>query len=192
MKIYTRTGDGGKTNLLSGERVSKCHDRIDACGEIDELNSWIGVVLSALPADQTDLQRELRAIQSDLLDMGAFVATTAESSAAEGIIGPTAVRTAALESAIDQLDSSLDPLTRFILPGGSPASAWAHVSRTVCRRAERRVTAVRSQVEEKPEIFDETLQYLNRLSDYLFTLARYCNHIAAEPDQLWQPEENRC
>ena len=191
MKIYTRTGDGGKTNLLSGERVPKCHNRIDACGDIDELNSWIGVVLSALPDDQTDRQHELRAIQSDLLHMGAFVATIAESSAADGIRGPTAARTGALESAIDRLDSSLEPLTRFILPGGSPVSAWAHVSRTVCRRAERRVIAVCAQEEAKPKGFDETQRYLNRLSDYLFTLARYCNHIATEPDQIWQPEGNR-
>jgi cob(I)alamin adenosyltransferase len=191
MKIYTRTGDAGKTSLLSGERVSKCHVRIDACGDIDELNSWIGVVLLTLPDEQSDVKSELLAIQSDLLDMGAFIATTAESSAADGISGPAAVRTRALEDAIDRFDSTLEPLTRFILPGGSPASAWAHVSRTVCRRAERRVIAARSEVEEKPEIFDESLQYLNRLSDFLFALARYCNHITAQPDQLWQPEKNR-
>lgn len=190
MKIYTRTGDAGKTSLLSGERVSKCHHRIDACGAVDELNAWIGVILLALPDGQAEIENELLAIQSDLFDIGAFVATTPESSAADRITGPAPSRTSALEKAIDRFDAILEPLTRFILPGGSPAAAWAHVSRTVCRRAERRVLTVQAKTEQRPEVLDGVLQYLNRLSDFLFTLARYCNHSTGHPDQLWQPGEN--
>lgn len=177
MKIYTKTGDAGETSLLGGSRVRKDHRRIDAYGTVDELNSTIGLARAAWPESPVD--QELGSIQADLFDLGAFLATIAPN---DMFRGPADERIEALEASIDAMESELEPLKTFILPGGSPASAALHVSRTVCRRAERRVVAL----EELSDDMSRVLQYLNRLADYLFVAARYANHKAGVQDVAWK------
>jgi cob(I)alamin adenosyltransferase len=187
MKIYTGGGDRGKTSLFSGERVIKDHRRIDAFGTVDELNSTIGALAGALPADTaSDRTQELRRIQSDLFHIGARLATVPDSAMAAAIRDLGSVDSRFLEKAIDRMDAELPPLRSFILPGGHPAAGWAHVARTVCRRAERKV--VRLAVEDDAESLDRLegiVVFLNRLSDYLFVLARYCNRIAGQAEVAW-------
>jgi cob(I)alamin adenosyltransferase len=187
MKIYTGTGDRGKTSLFSGERVEKSHRRIEAFGDVDELNSWLGVLAAELPPAPADLLGEIRRIQSDLFHVGAWLATVAESAAAAGIDAVTAETVRGLESAIDRMEADLRPLTGFILPGGHRSAALAHVARTVCRRAERRVVRLTAEngPPPDPDAFGVLLCYLNRLSDYLFVLARFCNHLAGTEDIDW-------
>jgi len=188
MKIYTGSGDRGKTSLFSGERLSKNNVRIEAYGDVDELNSYLGVLAATLGPD-SDSRAELLAIQSMLLQTGAWLATTplSSSTAALDVFNEEPIR--ALESAIDRMEQTLTPLNEFILPGGQMAAALAHVARTVCRRAERHVVAISDagrDGQQPPESYRLLLVYLNRLSDYLFVLARYCNHIAGEKDLVWK------
>lgn len=188
MKIYTGSGDRGKTSLFSGERLSKNNVRIEAYGDVDELNSYLGVLAAALGPD-SDSRSELLAIQSMLLHAGAWLATTplSSSTAALDVFDEEHIR--ALESAIDRMEQALTPLNAFILPGGQMTAALAHVARTVCRRAERHVVAIsdtRKNGQQRPESYRLLLVYLNRLSDYLFVLARYCNQIAGEEDLVWK------
>jgi cob(I)alamin adenosyltransferase len=184
MKIYTRTGDRGETHLLGGERVSKSNDRIEAYGDVDELNSVLGALETHLPEGSTALSAEIRRVQSDLLRVGARLATTSDSPSASALEDVAGKETKRLEEAIDRMTAGLPEIKGFILPGGHPSSAWAHVARTVCRRAERRVVHLATAGGTRPvatEYYDP-LGYLNRLSDYLFTLARYCNHLAGIPE----------
>lgn len=174
MKIYTRTGDDGSTGLFNGGRVKKTHPRIEACGALDELNSHLGVAAASRPADE--VADALRQVQADLFSLGADLASCAEKSSA---LGEASV--AWLEQGIDRMTAELEPLRNFILPGGSPAAAQIHVARAVCRRAERRVLAL----EEGEEVFPFAKTYLNRLSDYLFTLARYENHLRDIAEPRW-------
>jgi ATP:cob(I)alamin adenosyltransferase len=176
MKIYTKTGDLGETSLFGGARVRKDDPRIEAYGTVDELNSFIGVARAAWPSSSFDLQ--LHAIQSDLFDIGAHLASPGTSRFA----GPGATRVAALEQAIDAMESDLAPLKSFILPGGSPAAAQLHVARTVCRRAERLVIALR----EDDDATRASIVFLNRLSDFLFVAARFANHVHGVADVPWQ------
>ena len=187
MKIYTGGGDRGKTSLFSGERVAKGHLRIEAYGDVDELNSVLGWLASIIPREQIDLIEELRRIQSDLFHVGAWLATTPGSAATDNLPSIKADFQAALESAIDRMQDQLQPLSGFILPGGHPCAAVAHVARTVSRRTERRVVALAETLETEkiPDDFRRILVYLNRLSDYLFVLARYCNHINGSNDIPW-------
>lgn len=185
MKIYTRTGDSGTTALFGGERVPKTHSRIAAYGTIDEVNSFIGLARAHLtgldrsgPAD-----RILARIQADLFVVGADLATPSASRAKVPRATPEHVD--ALEKAIDQLELDLEPLERFIFPGGSAAGAALHVARTVCRRAERLVL---SASEEEEDVGLTTVTYLNRLSDLLFVIARWVNRIAGVQDEVWEPE----
>ena len=187
MKIYTGSGDRGKTSLFSGERLSKNNVRVKAYGDVDELNACLGVLAAALnPGSES--RAELLEIQSNLLKTGAWLATMPlSSSAAElDVFNDQLIRE--LESAIDRMERDLMPLKSFILPGGQMTSALAHVARTVCRRAERHVVAVSEAAKEDqvPDSFRLLLVYLNRLSDYLFVLARHCNHIAGEDDLIWK------
>jgi cob(I)alamin adenosyltransferase len=177
VKIYTKTGDAGETSLLGGNRVRKDHKRIEAYGTIDELNSVIGSARSAWSGGPID--DELGRIQADLFDIGAFLATIAPSETFRGVGEERIER---LETAIDAMDSELEPLKTFILPGGSPAAAALHVARTVCRRAERQVVSL----EELSDDMSRTLQYLNRLADYLFVAARYANLKAGVADVAWK------
>ena len=175
MKIYTKTGDRGETSLFGGARVRKDDARIEAYGTVDELNSVIGVARAVWPASSSDGQ--LHAIQSDLFDIGAHLASPGSSRFA----GPDGVRITALEQSIDAMEADLAPLKTFILPGGSLPASHLHVARTVCRRAERLVVALR---DDDPAT-TASITYLNRLSDFLFVAARYANHVHAVPDVPW-------
>jgi len=184
VKTYVGSGDRGKTSLLSGERVAKSHCRVEGCGEVDELNSLLGALVAALPEHQGEIKEELQRIQSCLFHVGAWLATTPGSPTLGMLqeIGPG--HTQALEADIDRLEKTLSPLTSFILPGGHPTAAWAHIARAVCRRAERQVLHLASG--DPAERLGGVIAYLNRLSDYLFVLARYCNSIHGVPDRVWQ------
>jgi cob(I)alamin adenosyltransferase len=179
VKIYTRTGDAGETGLFDGTRVSKADPRVDAYGAIDETNAWLGLA-RASGLDQ-ELSGMLETIQRDLFAVGARLADPAQRIAervTKAAVRPDAV--AQMERWIDALEAELPPLRRFILAGGSPAGAALHVARTVCRRAERRVVSLGSDAVEA-----EVLAYVNRLSDFLFVLARAANKRAGVTDVEW-------
>ena len=178
MKIYTKTGDAGETSFFDNTRVSKADPRVDAYGEVDELNACLGLVIAAGPGDLT---AALQAIQQDLFALGSRLADPSSRVAAR--VTKAAVTTDAverLEQLIDRLDSEVPPLRKFILPGGSLAGALLHVARTVCRRAERRVIALGAGAVDPILIV-----YLNRLSDLLFVMARAVNHRAGMPEVEW-------
>jgi len=180
-RIYTRTGDAGQTALFGGGRVAKDHQRVAAYGDVDELNSTIGMVRATSPQDLAD--DLLETIQRDLFAIGGHLATPdpakVRAALARAELQPS--RITEFERAIDGADEELPPLKAFILPGGTAKAATLHVARTVCRRAERSVVALAGH-EEVPELF---LAYLNRLSDLLFTLARLANHRAGVGDVTW-------
>ena len=178
MKIYTKTGDGGETSLFSGGRVPKTHLRVEAYGTIDELNSLLGVVRSSNPSDPVD--DWLNVLQNQLFHLGADLATPLNTSA-DWItrIGTSEVEW--LESTIDEMTDRLEPLKNFILPGGTMAAANLQVARAVCRRAERLMVALA----DDEDIGGYSLAYVNRLSDWLFTLARYQNMLAGEQESKW-------
>ncbi len=180
-KIYTRTGDGGSAGLVEGSRVSKASARMSAIGEVDEANSAIGVAMSALGSGE--LAERLLRIQNDLFDLGADVATPGE---VDGALRIVASQVARLEGEIDAMNASLEPLTSFILPGGSAAVSALHFARAVARRAERAAVALNEAEPLNPQL----LAYLNRLSDFLFVAAR---DVAASEggDVLWQPGATR-
>jgi cob(I)alamin adenosyltransferase len=190
MKIYTGTGDKGKTSLFSGERVTKADPRIDAYGDLDELNSILGALAAHLSAEEKEeeLTAELQQIQSDLLHAGTWLATHPDSTAVESLKELPEDRISFLEKAIDRLDRNLPTLKGFILPGGQITAAWAHVARTVCRRSERKLVAlIKPTLKGKTALqYRNLLIFLNRLSDYLFVLARYCNHRHGVADKLWK------
>jgi cob(I)alamin adenosyltransferase len=186
MKLYTGAGDGGQTSLFSGERVGKDHALVDAYGEIDELSSVLGAVAAALPAGHAGLVDEIRQRQSELLTLGALLATSLDAPQLEQLPRIDATHSRGLEAAIDRMAEGLPELRGFLLPGGHLSAAMAHVARTVCRRAERRVVAALPAGEQPPEHLREPLIYLNRLSDYLFALARHCNRLLGVEDVPWQ------
>jgi cob(I)alamin adenosyltransferase len=178
VKIYTRTGDAGQTSLFDQTRVSKADPRVDAYGEVDELNAWLGCVRAE--GIDGDLDDVIVTIQRDLFALGAQLADPADRIAArvsKASLGDEEV--GRLETVIDWLETELPPLKRFILPGGSPTGAALHVARTVCRRAERRMVAL------TPPVDPVLLRYVNRLSDLLFVLARAVNHRARTPETEW-------
>jgi cob(I)alamin adenosyltransferase len=178
MKIYTKTGDQGETGLFGGPRVSKNHARIEAFGTVDELNSHLGLIRTLAGAETFD--PVLRRIQCELFDLGAELATP--GSTAERIT-PDHVTT--LERLIDETEATLEPLACFILPTGTPLAAAVHVARTVCRRAERRVVTLAAQLDTT--IPANAIEYLNRLGDLLFVLARAANRRAGVADDPWVP-----
>lgn len=178
MKIYTRTGDDGTTSLFSGGRVPKYHLRVESYGTVDELNSVLGMVRAHEPSTQTDTL--LAQIQHQLFNLGADLATPLDAPTRH-VVRMDAETITWLEEAIDQLTAELPPLTYFILPGGSLAAAQIHVARTVCRRAERLVT----ELSQHEPIGEHVLPYLNRLSDFLFTLARCENLQAGLSEERW-------
>lgn len=179
MKIYTKTGDRGETGLFGGARVSKADVRVDAYGEVDELNSVLGLARTE-PFDDW-VHELLGRIQSELFDLGAELATAPGKS--EKLLVPPVgeAEIARLEEAIDRAEEELSPLATFVLPGGSRAAAILHVARCTCRRAERRVVSLSTEQEMRPE----PVRYLNRLSDLLFVLARLANHRAGVEDVPW-------
>lgn len=188
MKIYTGTGDRGKTSLFSGERVTKSDRRIEAYGDVDELNSFLGALAAGLTEKNKDLTDRLHQIQADLFQLSSILAITPDSPAMDSLEKITDNQITDLEQIIDQLDAQLPPLSGFILPGGHPTAAWAHICRTVCRRAERNVTRISDDYGEgqAAQQYQMALVYLNRLSDYLFVVARYCNHMHGVSDTLWK------
>ncbi|MFN8215600.1 MAG: cob(I)yrinic acid a,c-diamide adenosyltransferase [Solirubrobacterales bacterium] len=175
-RIYTRLGDGGETHLGDMSRVPKTHPRLEAYGEIDELNAQIGDVLTRAGLRER-ARTWLRQIQNDLFDLGADLAVP-EAAGDRERLRVRADEVALLEGCCDKVNADLEPLRSFVLPGGSPAAAGLHVCRTICRRAERRALLVEGA---NPEV----IRYLNRLSDLLFILAREANAGHAEP--LWEP-----
>ena len=179
MKIYTKTGDAGETSLFDNSRVSKADPRVDAYGEVDEVNACLGAVLAHKVDD--DVADVLTAIQKDLFAVGARLADPS-SRIAERVTkaAVTAQQIELLETTLDRLETELPPLRRFILPGGSQAGALLHLARTVCRRAERRVVGLGADSVEPGVII-----YLTRLSDLLFVMARAVNHRAGVPETEW-------
>lgn len=182
MRIYTRGGDEGQTGLFGGARVGKDAPRIAAYGEIDELNSVLG--WCAVPAVGTEIER-LRRVQSLLFSIGSWLATPSDASASTRGHLPAWPSAAIpeLESEIDSWEEGLEPLANFILPGGNELASRLHVARSVCRRAERAVTALAGT--EQGAVEPDHLAYLNRLSDWLFVFARHANHVAGEVDVPW-------
>lgn len=178
VRIYTRTGDGGETGLLGGRRVRKSVLRVEAYGELDELNACLGLAAAATSHEET--VELLTRIQRELFALSARVADVRQGDGAEKTAFSEA-NVAALERAIDEAEETLPPLKAFVLPGGSDAAARLHLARTVCRRAERRLVALAAQ-EDVPAVF---LAYLNRLSDLLFVVARAANRRAGVPDCPW-------
>jgi cob(I)alamin adenosyltransferase len=180
-RIYTRTGDGGQTGLADGSRVAKDAPRVEAMGDIDELNSTLGVLLAeALP---DDVRACLSGVQNDLFDLGGELSVPGHAILTDAHV-------TRLETALDGFNAALPALKDFILPGGSRAAALSHVARTVCRRAERRVVTL-AKTEAVPEL---ACPYLNRLSDLLFVLSRVLNRFGDDTggnDVLWQPGKNR-
>ncbi|NLZ18173.1 MAG: cob(I)yrinic acid a,c-diamide adenosyltransferase [Desulfobulbaceae bacterium] len=187
MKVYTGGGDKGKTSLFSGERVAKHHVRIDAYGDIDELNSLLGAIRSMLPLGEADLARDFEEIQRYLFVAGAWLSTTPDSPATKHL-SPLPVSAAKdLEQRIDAISEVLPPLKSFILPGGEAVAAWTHVGRTICRRCERKLTLLieAEKMQENAQLAAVQV-YLNRLSDYLFVAARYLNQVLGREDILWK------
>ena len=184
-RIYTKSGDRGETGLGDGTRVPKDTARVEAYGQVDELNAVLGLVTASCPdCPEAAL---LRSIQNDLFDVGAdlCVPPTQQEEAGK-CLRVTAAQAERLEKTIDRLNENLQPLKSFVLPGGTPAAAWLHLARTVCRRAERAVvTLMRTE-----KVNEQVLIYLNRLSDLLFVLARVAND-GGKGDVLWVPGANR-
>jgi cob(I)alamin adenosyltransferase len=181
MKIYTRTGDTGETGLFGGGRVPKDHPRVAAYGDVDELNSAIGVARATAPAALFDETLDL--VQRDLFAIGGHLATPDPDKVAKALVKASLAdeRIAQFERLMDEADEELPPLRAFVLPAGTPKAAALHLARTVCRRAERSVVHL-GHAETVPDRF---LVYLNRLSDLLFTLARLANHRDGRADATW-------
>lgn len=182
-RIYTKSGDSGETGLGNGDRVSKDSDRVTAYGEVDELNAVLGLAAIAAPAEAAIL----KLIQNDLFDVGSDLCVPpAPDEAPNAALRITPAQAERLEREIDERNEKLQPLRSFILPGGSPASAWFHLARTVCRRAERAVvTLMRTE-----KVNQSVLIYLNRLSDLLFVMGRVANDDG-KADVLWVPGQSR-
>lgn len=183
MKIYTKTGDKGETGLLGGGRVSKADLRIEAYGTLDELNAVLGVLAQYVPAEDVE---PIRRIQWTLFTIGSHLAAgRSEKPLPLPILEPEEVRW--LENDIDRREAEIPPMRHFILPGSCQSEAYAHLARTVCRRAERRLVALHAQEAVNP-LF---IEYLNRLSDWLFVLGRHLSHRAGAEEIPWKPEKSR-
>lgn len=188
MKIYTKTGDKGETSLYGGTRVSKAAARVESYGTLDELNAFIGLAKAEISDEK--VLNQLQKIQFDLFTVGSEAATPTDKmflangkSRLDLLISEEEITE--LERWMDNFDGELEPLRFFILPSGGKAAATVHVCRTVCRRAERSMVFLRETEEVRPEL----IKYLNRLSDYLFVLARYISKISGEKEDFWNPSE---
>lgn len=178
--LYTRSGDSGLTSLVGGQRVPKYSLRLDAYGTIDEFSSFLGFVAAADKCPD-EISKQLEQIQNMLFNLGAYLATQPKDKS-ENVVGLDVTHIAIIEDWIDQLDDKLPPLKEFILPGGCDEAARAGMARTVCRRAERRILELASKEFVNPLV----CAYMNRLSDYLFVLGRYFNHINGIPEVTWK------
>ncbi|MGA7545739.1 MAG: cob(I)yrinic acid a,c-diamide adenosyltransferase [Methyloceanibacter sp.] len=187
-KIYTRTGDDGTTALGSGRRVAKYDLRVEAYGTLDEANATIGLARLHTKGSDPGLDAMLARIQNDLFDLGADVCFPAETKDARGRLAVTDTQVERLEAEIDALNRELEPLRSFVLPGGSEASSFLHLARTVSRRAERLMVELAAR--EGEPVGPEALRYINRLSDFLFVAARFAND-KGKSDVLWVKGQNR-
>jgi len=184
--IYTKTGDKGMTSLVGGQRVRKTDLRLEAYGTVDELNSQLGLLLTEV-SDASD-HALLNEVQNHLFVVGGYLATDQSTTQlrAQSVVTPAMIES--LEKAVDEIDSSLPKLRAFVLPGGTRGASMAHVCRTVCRRAERRILALNNQLKERneAELDANVLSYMNRLSDFLFVLARKMNIIEGQDEIIWK------
>lgn len=184
--IYTKTGDKGMTSLVGGQRVSKTDLRLEAYGTVDELNSQLGLLLTEV-SDASD-HALLNEVQNHLFVVGGYLATDQSTTQlrAQSVVTPAMIES--LEKAVDEIDSSLPKLRAFVLPSGTRGASMAHVCRTVCRRAERRILALNNQLKERneAELDANVLSYMNRLSDFLFVLARKMNIIEGQDEIIWK------
>ncbi len=187
MKIYTKGGDAGQTSLFGGARVSKDHLRIQAYGTLDELNACLGVALvehaGGVKTDSIMFERLTR-LQQELFQLGAELATPADKKISMQLLGMDAIER--LEKEIDAMEAKLQPLTQFILPRGTHLSANLHLARTISRRAEREIVTLNAHENVRTEV----LQYINRVSDYLFVSARFANRLAGIADAPWTAPKN--
>ncbi len=190
-RIYTRTGDTGETGLGSGERVSKAHLRIEAYGSVDETYAVLGLVgLHTRHASFAILDAMLSRIQNELFDLGADLCVPDRGPKPDYVpLRILAEQHQRLEAEIDLLNADLSPLRSFVLPGGTASATCLHQARTVCRRAERLMVALRAEPDET--VSADALAYVNRLSDFLFVASRWCNHVSADGDVLWVPGATR-
>ena len=187
-KIYTKTGDKGSTALIGGTRIPKSHIRIEAYGTIDELNSFLGIIIDLCDDDLNAIKAFLKVIQNQLFDIGSHLACDPNKNIKMSIPELHEYEVTQLEQAIDEFDKSLPTLKNFILPGGNIIASHCHVARCVCRRAERIVFGMMQNNEPVEPII---IQYLNRLSDYLFALSRYIVYQKKGEEILWQPRANK-
>ena len=187
-KIYTKKGDDGTTGLSDGSRVKKFDLRPSAYGDVDELNSFIGLSINCIDKDKkyNFLIKILKKIQNDLFDLGADLSTPIEENPKFEPLRINDTQVLNLENLIDKFNTKLEPLNSFILPGGSEISCWLHVARTVARRAERSI----SKLSDSNQVNKQSLMYINRLSDFLFVVSRITNDNG-KADVLWVPGENR-
>lgn len=181
-KIYTKTGDKGNTSLFGGRRIQKSHQRIESYGTIDELNSYIGLLRDVI--EEEELRIMLKTIQDRLFTIGANLASDPEKDLPSPDLSDSDIKI--LEDQMDEMDKTLPPLKNFILPGGHMVVSFCHIARTVCRRAERLVVGLSNQ----EKVADIILQYLNRLSDYLFILARKLGKDLGAEEVIWVPRKN--
>jgi cob(I)alamin adenosyltransferase len=183
-RIYTKRGDTGETSLVGGQRVAKDNCRIEAYGTVDELNAFVGLAAVSCDADSRfgSLAAILRRIQHELFNLGSILATE-PADVHPNQARVTSVETAQLEREIDAMNADMPPLRSFVLPGGTRLNAELHVTRTICRRAERLLVALGREGSIPPE----TIPYLNRLSDAMFVWSRWVNHVLGVPEVLWQP-----
>ena len=182
-KIYTKTGDDGTSGLIGGTRVEKFDQRLEAYGTVDELNSWIGII-STVVTDAATIETLLK-IQNNLFVIGSHLATDDEKSGLRSQLPCSGDDIILLEHEIDRMQNQLPELMNFVLPGGLTAAAQTHVARTVCRRAERRITAI----VHTANVNENVVRFINRLSDYLFVLSRYINFLNQKPEVIWIPKK---
>lgn len=180
-RIYTRTGDKGQTGLFGGGRVRKDDPRVEAYGEVDELNACLGVAASAI--EDAGIRGWIEAIQDELFVLGSELATPEPEKVKKQVEPLGEAQIQAMERIIDEVDPEVPPLRQFVLPGGHPGAAHLHVARTVCRRVERTLIGLGDHVPVRPEL----VAYLNRLSDLLFMLARLQNHRSGTTEPVWNP-----
>ena len=182
MKIYTKTGDLGETGLFGGERVRKDHERIEAYGTLDELNAFVGLLRDTVTNES--IRAILYTVQNRLFNLGAYLATPPKEGKSPQALQLNEADIRLLEEAMDNMDEQLEPLRNFILPGGHQQVSFAHLARTVCRRAERLCVSLQAEMEVHPLL----LQYLNRLSDYFFVLARFLAKELGVAEIAWKPD----
>lgn len=180
-QLYTRTGDSGTTSLVGGQRVRKNSARLEAYGTIDELSSCLGAFASGTGCGD-EVRKQVMEVQNELFNIGCYLATAVGEDARPECSSLTPAKMEEMEHWIDALDEATPKIRAFVLPGGSPAASAAHIARTVCRRAERRIL----DLAELEYVDPRVISYINRLSDYLFIAARHANHRAGFPEVIWK------